>query len=65
MYWLVTDNGTLFAGKSQGLTRFDPLERTIKGPASEEARIMRDQLRRHGIRFRYEEKGGQYVPWEP
>lgn len=37
--------------------------RTIKGPVTDNTERLRDQLRRHGIRFRYEPRDGEYQPW--
>jgi hypothetical protein len=44
-------------------TRFDTKLRDITGPVTKAANVMRNQLRRHGIRFRFEERDGWYVPW--
>jgi len=43
---------------------FDLDERTIEGPASYESEVLKNQLRRNGIRFRYIVRGNEYVPWE-
>lgn len=37
--------------------------RTIDGPATTSSEKARNQLRRHGIRFRYDVEGDRYVPW--
>ena len=42
---------------------FNVVERTISGPATEYGRVLKNQLRRHGIRFRYEERDGMWQPW--
>ena len=42
---------------------FDIKNRTIEGPGTEWSRVFKNQLRRNGIRFRYKEKNGEYVPW--
>lgn len=44
-------------------TEFDVVERTIQGSSNKSTEIARHQLRRHGIRFRYEILDGEYVPW--
>lgn len=51
------------AGDGTTLTLFDTAARTIKGPAGPLAQTVRNQLRRHGIRFRYEAHEGGYRPW--
>jgi hypothetical protein len=48
-----------------GNTRFDVAGRTITGgPITLEAERLRQQLRRHGIRFRYSPARGFYRPWD-
>jgi acetyltransferase-like isoleucine patch superfamily enzyme len=42
---------------------FDLSNKTIQGEANKTSEIARQQLRRHGIRFKYEVTDGQYVPW--
>lgn len=42
---------------------FDIATRTITGPVSEASERLRNQLRRHGIRFRYEPLAGRYEAW--
>ena len=46
-----------------GNTYFDIENRIIIGPVTEWTRVLKNQLRRNGIRFRYKEKNGEYVPW--
>jgi len=48
---------------STGGTAFDLAKRTIDGPASEITEVLKNQLRRNGIRFRYYAEGGVYVKW--
>lgn len=43
---------------------FDLLNRIIVGRVSLESRIVKDQLRRNGIRFKYEEVDGLWSPWQ-
>jgi hypothetical protein len=49
-------------------TEFDCTNRTIRGRVTENTEIARNQLRRHGIRFRCspDMRNGvrEYVPWE-
>lgn len=45
-------------------TMFDFYEVAISGPATVPAIMVKNQLRRHGIRFRYEVVDGHYQPWE-
>jgi len=45
-------------------TIFDIERRTIEGPATPSTEIVKNQLRRNGIRFRYYSKGKEYMPWE-
>ena len=46
-----------------GNAYFDIENRTIKGSVTNWNRVFKNQLRRNGIRFRYKEKNGEYVPW--
>ena len=39
-------------------------ERKIEGKGTENTERLKNQLRRHGIRFRYYLKNGEYVPWD-
>lgn len=43
---------------------FDVAKRTAIGHVSDESERLREQLRRHGIRFRFATEGGRYVPWK-
>ena len=45
-------------------TEFDIDERTLSGRVTMFTETLKNQLRRNGIRFRYGDKGGTYVPWE-
>ncbi|MHA2301621.1 MAG: acyltransferase [Candidatus Thorarchaeota archaeon] len=47
-----------------GKTMFDLPDRRIEGPANENTEMMRDLLRRHGIRFRFYSDGEEYRPWD-
>ncbi len=51
------------AKEGHTLTIFDTDARTITGQAGPLAETVRNQLRRHGIRFRYEASAGGYRPW--
>jgi acetyltransferase-like isoleucine patch superfamily enzyme len=42
---------------------FDLDNRRIAGPVTPLGRILKNQLRRHGIRFRYEEREGYWAEW--
>jgi acetyltransferase-like isoleucine patch superfamily enzyme len=44
-------------------TTFDVRERTISGPSNELTEAFKNELRRHGVRFRYYARKGTYVPW--
>ena len=44
-------------------TSFDLEERTIEGPVTKFTEVLKNQLRRNGIRFRYKADRGEYVPW--
>jgi NDP-sugar pyrophosphorylase family protein len=46
-----------------GNTYFDIENRTITGSVTNWHRVFKNQLRRNGIRFRYKEENGEYVPW--
>ena len=63
--WVVVSGRFIEGGVVGETTTFDVEMRTIDGAASSAARVLRNQLRRHGIRFRFEERDGRYVPWEP
>lgn len=45
------------------LRQFNIRAREISGPVSESSERLRNQLRRHGIRFRSTPSDGVYVPW--
>jgi carbonic anhydrase/acetyltransferase-like protein (isoleucine patch superfamily) len=59
----VLDGTIVVVEHLSGEAVFDTSARTIHGRVSKEARIVRNQLRRHGIRFRFEEEDGRFVPW--
>lgn len=44
-------------------TSFDIGSREIKGPVTDFTEILKNQLRRNGIRFRYKPEKGRYVSW--
>lgn len=44
-------------------TTFLITDRTIIGPTTKRTEAVKNQLRRHGIRFRYEERDGVYQRW--
>ena len=44
-------------------TTFDLAKRTLDGAANELSEVLKNQLRRNGIRFRYYAKDGVYVKW--
>ena len=46
-----------------GSTIFHVAARAIHGPVTQKSERLRNQLRRHGIRFRYEAIDGEYRPW--
>lgn len=46
-----------------GETRFILPSRTIEGPANKVTELIKNQLRRNGIRFRFYAKDGFYVSW--
>lgn len=52
-------DGPLIDGK----TIFDIGQRIITGPATEFTEILKNQLRRNGIRFRHTAVDGEYRPW--
>jgi acetyltransferase-like isoleucine patch superfamily enzyme len=43
---------------------FDPFEKTIAGNATTETELLRDRLRRHGIRFKVDVHGDRYESWD-
>jgi acetyltransferase-like isoleucine patch superfamily enzyme len=55
----VTENATIVLGD----TVFDPFAKTIQGSCTPETELLRDRLRRHGIRFKVDVRGDNYEPW--
>jgi hypothetical protein len=53
----------IVCGDKQTAT-FDCEARTIEGAVSGSSEVLRHQLRRHGIRFRYRPDVEWYRPWE-
>ncbi len=51
-------------GVSHDSTSFYLPLRTIRGPATAASERLRNQLRRHGVRFPYTVVAGRYVRWE-
>jgi acetyltransferase-like isoleucine patch superfamily enzyme len=47
----------------EGKTEFFMKERALFGPASEPSMMLKDQLRRNGVRFRYGNHNGQWKNW--
>ncbi len=48
---------------STGATSFDLWARWISGPVTDASEVVRNQLRRHGIRFRFSPTPDGYAPW--
>jgi acetyltransferase-like isoleucine patch superfamily enzyme len=48
---------------SGSCTLFNLKLRTISGIANDKTELLKNQLRRYGIRFRYKVENGDYVPW--
>lgn len=48
-----------------GDATFDVAARTVTGRVSEASEALREQLRRHGVRFRFEPHDGAYRLWQP
>lgn len=46
-----------------GSTSIDPIQLTITGAANNQTEIIKNQLRRHGIRFKYTAVDGVYLSW--
>ena len=44
-------------------TIFDLEHYTISGPATINSKVLKDQLRRNGVRFKFQEDNGYWVPW--
>lgn len=49
---------------ARDLTHFDTEARRIAGPAGPKAEVVRNQLRRRGVRFRFSPKNGSYTSWD-
>lgn len=47
-----------------GRTMFLPMTKEIHGPATKDTERVKDLFRRHGIRFRYYDNGGEYTQWD-
>ena len=47
-----------------GETEFNISLRTIRGPVTDQTELIKNQLRRNGIRFKYYNLNGEYVPWK-
>lgn len=68
---IITDKGlghTKYKKEGKGSYRvnevlFDVPNRVIDGQANEISEVMKNQLRRNGIRFRYKIENKKYVPW--
>jgi acetyltransferase-like isoleucine patch superfamily enzyme len=45
------------------IENFDIEKNKINGPANDMSEILKNQLRRNGIRFRYKVENNKYVPW--
>lgn len=58
------DEGSLILETDNDITIFKFMDRTINGKANTISEIVKEQLRRNGIRFRYAWYKGQYVSWE-
>lgn len=54
---------SIVVGSEAQATVFDMKTREIAGRTDNATEVVRNQLRRHGIRFRHAAQGGFYVPW--
>lgn len=61
---VVFDNPHLLSSEGGGRTVFNLKEKTIEGPATTWTLLLKDQLRRNGIRFRYKAAQGLFMPWQ-
>ena len=43
---------------------FDPSQKTVTGLVTVETEVLRDRLRRHGIRFKVDVEDGVYISWK-
>lgn len=59
--YIQLDEGIFYVDQN---TIFNIDERKMEGNVTTFADILKNQLRRNGIRFRYGDKNGEYVPWE-
>ena len=50
--------------EGEKITSFYLQELVISGDVMSSSIIVKDQLRRNGIRFRYKEVGNSWVPWK-
>ena len=61
---IVFKNNILFVLDGESKSIFDLDKLTIAGQVSSNSVIVKDQLRRHGIRFRYSPMNAEWEPWE-
>lgn len=57
------DDPTLILREPTGTTVFHLKEKWIDGPATSWALVVKDQLRRNGIRFRFSAREGKFFAW--
>jgi len=61
---LIYNNNTLQVIDGNSESRFNLQELKIEGDATKNSTIVKDQLRRNGVRFRFAEFNGKWVSWE-
>ena len=59
----VFSDGMLTVFLGDNITIFDMLHKTLEGEVTEESELYRNVLRRHGIRFPFENVDGRYKSW--
>ena len=58
------DQESIFLNENGSQTIFKLDEKIILGAATPSSKIVKDQLRRNGIRFKYEIQGRDWAPWK-
>ncbi len=60
----IVDYPSILCSQSKETTVFNVKEKTLSGPATPWTLMLKDQLRRNGIRFRFGVEAGIFKPWK-
>ncbi len=61
---VIIDYPVLVSTEKEGRTTFDLKDKTIEGPVTAWSLLLKDQLRRNGVRFRYHSLGSVFSAWK-